>query len=65
MPGWTNYHLGKISFRCLFVQQVTFSLGLLWMPYDWQWEKRFEEMNVDSVIIPGGYTKYIQAPDGC
>ena len=22
-------------------------------------------MNVDSVIIPGGYTKYIQAPDGC
>ena len=28
-------------------------------------EKRFEEINVDSVIIPGGYTKYIQAPDVC
>ena len=23
------------------------------------------EMNVDSVIIPGGSTKYIQAPDVC
>ena len=28
-------------------------------------EKRFEEMNVDSVIIPSGCTKYIQAPDVC
>ena len=35
------------------------------MPCDWQCEKRLEEMNVDSLIIPGGYTKYIQASDVC
>ena len=35
------------------------------MPYDREREKRFEEMNVDSVIIPGGCTKYIQARDLC
>ena len=28
-------------------------------------KKRFKEMNADSVIIPGGCTKYIQTPDVC
>ena len=28
-------------------------------------KKDLKEMNVDSVIIPGGCTKYIQAPDVC
>ena len=27
--------------------------------------KGLKKMNVDSVIIPGGCTKYIQAPDVC
>ena len=27
--------------------------------------KKLKEMNVYSVIIPGGCTKYIQAPDVC
>ena len=27
--------------------------------------KDLKKMNVDSVIIPGGCTKYIQAPDAC
>ena len=27
--------------------------------------KDLKEINVDSVIIPGGYTKYIQALDVC
>ena len=31
------------------------------MPYD-SVRKDLKEMNVDSVIIPGGCTKYIQAP---
>ena len=35
------------------------------MPYDSQREKGFQEMNVDSVIIPGGYTKCIQASAVC
>ena len=35
------------------------------MPYDWWHEERFEEVNVDSVIIPGGCIKYIQAFDVC
>ena len=35
------------------------------MPYDWHREKRFEEMNVDSVIVSGGCTKYIQVSDVC
>ena len=35
------------------------------MPCDWQHEKILEEMNLDSVIIPGGHTKYIRAPDMC
>ena len=32
------------------------------MSYDSQREKKFNEMNVDSGIIPGECTKYIQAP---
>ena len=28
-------------------------------------EKDLKEMNVDSMIIPGGCTKYIQATDVC
>ena len=35
------------------------------MPYDWYREKRFEDMNVDSVIVSGGCTKYIQVSDVC
>ena len=27
--------------------------------------KDLKEMNVDSMIIPGGCTKYIEAPDMC
>ena len=27
--------------------------------------KDLKKMNVDSVVIPGGCTKYIQAPDVC
>ena len=27
--------------------------------------QHLKEMNVDSVAIPGEYTKYIQAPDVC
>ena len=38
----TNYHLGKTSFRCLFIQQAIFSLGLLRIPYDRQHKKRSE-----------------------
>ena len=50
----TNYYLGKTSFTPLFVQQATESV-----------RKDLKEMNVDSMIILGGCTKYIQVPDVC
>ena len=67
--AWINEELITIRVKRV-LDAFSFNRRLLaWDSYECHMtdsvRKDLKDMNVDSVIIPGGCTKYIQAPDVC
>ena len=56
--SWVNTVLGQFSFRRLLLAWDTYECHL--MPFV---QKSLKTKKIDAVFVPGGCTKYIQAPD--
>ena len=56
--GWVNTVLGQFSFRRRLLAWDTYECHL--MPVV---QKSLQGKKIDTVLVPGGCTKYIQAPD--
>ena len=57
---WVEKVLGKFSFGCRLLAWDSFSCHIIDSVKD-----KVKEISADMLIVPGGCTKYIQAPDVC